>query len=108
MFPQSQFQNVQRQRGRVAALLRIAHGVVGKILDLALVPAVDVLLVMLHGTVGQGQRTGAKIGQIAAVAAEKLDAAPIAAAKVIEMHLGQQGRILRDVNRSSESISRSE
>ena len=73
MFPQSQFQDIQRQRGRVAALLFVAQGVVSKIFDLPLVAAVDVLFIMLHGAVGQGQRTGAKVGQIAAIAAEKFD-----------------------------------
>ena len=80
-------------------MLFVAQGVVSKIFDLPLVAAVDVLFIMLHGAVGQGQRTGAKVGQIAAVAAEKFDAAPIAAAEIVKMHLGQQGGILGDIDR---------
>ena len=99
ILPQSQFQHLQCQCGRVAAFAAAGQCVVNKILHLPLIAAVYILLIVLHRAVRQGQRALAEVGQIAAVPAEKLDAAPVAAAEVVQMHLRQQRGIFCDVNR---------
>ena len=53
---------------------------------------------MFHRTVGQGQRSGAKIRHAAAILAEQLNGAAVGAAKVIQVHFRQQGGILGNID----------